>query len=140
MPAEGPFRRMALCGSFQSVRFRVWMRWTQTFRSRRELAERTRDAFLSAHRKRIRHGSFRSLVDLQSAIYRYVADHNADPKPFIWTAPSTAILTKLRAYPPSQCSRVGRSGLPQHLAHRLDKAWDAIVVARKVGDEICALG
>ncbi len=54
--------------------------------------------FSALTRKRIRCGSFHSLVDLQAAINRYLADHNADPKPFIWTAPSTAILTKLRAW------------------------------------------
>jgi transposase len=31
-------------------------------------------------RKRLRRGSFHSLVDLQAAIKRYLAEHNADPK------------------------------------------------------------
>jgi hypothetical protein len=29
---------------------------------------------------------FQSVVDLQLAINRFVADANADPKPFVWTA------------------------------------------------------
>ena len=37
-------------------------------------------------RRRLRRGVFRSLVDLQAAINRYLAEHNADPKPFVWTA------------------------------------------------------
>src|SRR3954469_24501192 len=46
-------------------------------------------------RKRIRRGSFHSLVDLQAAIKRYLAEHNADPKPFVWKASATSILAKL---------------------------------------------
>ena len=54
------------------------------------------ETFFSAlTRKRIRRGSFHSLVDLQAAIKRYLAEHNADPKPFVWTAPPAAILAKL---------------------------------------------
>lgn len=46
-------------------------------------------------RKRIRRGSFHSLVDLQAAIKRYLAEHNAEPKPFVWTASAASILAKL---------------------------------------------
>ena len=46
------------------------------------------ETFFSAlTRKRIRRGSFHSIVDLQAAINRYLDDHNADPKPFVWTSP-----------------------------------------------------
>jgi hypothetical protein len=38
-----------------------------------------------------------SLADLQAAINRYLADHNTDPKPFIWTAdPDTIIAAASR--------------------------------------------
>lgn len=50
-------------------------------------------------RKRLRRGSFRSLVALQAAIKRYLAEHNADPKPFVWTASPSAILAKLDRLP-----------------------------------------
>lgn len=50
-------------------------------------------------RKRIRRGSFHSLVDLQAAIKRYLAEHNAEPKPFVWTAPAASILAKLNRPP-----------------------------------------
>jgi transposase len=54
------------------------------------------ETFFSAlTRKRIRRGSFHSLVDLQAAIKRYLAEHNADPKPFVWTAPPAVIINKL---------------------------------------------
>ena len=40
------------------------------------------ETFFSAlTRRRIRRGSLRSIVDLQAAINRYIAEHNADPKP-----------------------------------------------------------
>ena len=54
------------------------------------------ETFFSAlTRKRIRRGSFHSLVDLQAAINRYLAEHNADPKPLVWTASPAGILAKL---------------------------------------------
>ena len=50
-------------------------------------------------RKRIRRGSFHSVVDLQAAIKRYLAEHNAEPKPFVWTASAASILAKLDRLP-----------------------------------------
>jgi transposase len=37
-------------------------------------------------RRRLRRGVFRSIVDLQAAINRFLAETNANPKPFVWTA------------------------------------------------------
>src|SRR3954454_18060533 len=55
------------------------------------------EGFFSAMtRRRLRRGVFRSLVDLQAAIHRYPAEHNADPKPFIWTATPETIMDKLK--------------------------------------------
>ncbi len=34
----------------------------------------------------LKRGVFRSVVDLQAAINRFVAETNNDPKPFIWAA------------------------------------------------------
>jgi transposase len=54
------------------------------------------ETFFSAMtRRRLRRGVFRSLVDLQTAINRYLAEHNAEPKPFTWTATPMSIATKL---------------------------------------------
>jgi transposase len=54
------------------------------------------ETFFSAlTRRRLRRGSFRSIVDLQAAINRYIAEHNDDPKPFVWTKPADQILAKL---------------------------------------------
>lgn len=58
------------------------------------------ETFFSAlTRKRIRRGSFHSIVDLQTAINRYLAEHNANPKPFVWTTSAAAILDKLARLP-----------------------------------------
>ena len=46
-------------------------------------------------RKRIRRGTFYSLIDLQAAIKRYLTEHNKEPKPFVWTASAASILAKL---------------------------------------------
>ena len=55
--------------------------------------------FSKLTRQRIRRGVFRSIVDLQAAIKRYLEEHNADPKPFVWTKSSSAILDKLARLP-----------------------------------------
>ena len=41
--------------------------------------------FAKLSKRRLKHGVFRSVVDLQAAINRFVAEHNENPKPFIWT-------------------------------------------------------
>ena len=55
--------------------------------------------FSKLTRQRIRRGVFRSIVDLQAAINRYLAEHNDHPKPFAWTKPADAILAKLNRLP-----------------------------------------
>jgi transposase len=44
---------------------------------------------------RIRCGVFKSVAELEAAIERYLEHHNADPKPFVWTASAPAILEKV---------------------------------------------
>jgi transposase len=46
--------------------------------------------------KAIRRGVFRSVPELIAAIEAYLAAHNNDPKPFIWTATADEILEKVR--------------------------------------------
>jgi transposase len=52
--------------------------------------------FAKLTRRRLRRGVFHSLVDLQAAINRYLAEHNQAPKPFVWTAEPDAILAKVK--------------------------------------------
>jgi len=44
---------------------------------------------------RIRRGVFKSVNELKAAIHEYLDQHNANPKPFTWTASATAILEKV---------------------------------------------
>ena len=55
--------------------------------------------FSKLTRQRLKRGVFRSIVDLQAAINRYLNEHNDDPKPFVWTKPADAILAKLSRLP-----------------------------------------
>jgi transposase len=50
--------------------------------------------FAEITRKRIRRGAFKSLAELEQAIYDYLATHNQNPVPFVWTATAKAILKK----------------------------------------------
>ena len=44
---------------------------------------------------RIRRGAFKSVAELEVAIHDYLEQHNADPKPFVWTAIADDILKKV---------------------------------------------
>ena len=44
--------------------------------------------------KRIRRGVFKSVDELKAAIHDYLEKHNANPKPFKWTATANSILEK----------------------------------------------
>jgi hypothetical protein len=41
----------------------------------------------------LKRGVFRSVVELQTAISRFIADANHQPKPFVWTADPDKIIT-----------------------------------------------
>jgi transposase len=55
--------------------------------------------FSKMTRQRIRRGVFRSIADLQAAINAYLAEHNASPKPFVWTKSAESIIAKLQRCP-----------------------------------------
>ena len=46
-------------------------------------------------KRRLRRGVFGSIVDLQAAIHRYIAEHNTEPKPFVWTADPDRVLAAI---------------------------------------------
>ena len=52
--------------------------------------------FAKLTRRRLKRGVFRSVVDLQLAINRFVAETNADPKPFVWTADPKRVLAAVK--------------------------------------------
>lgn len=78
---------------------RAWLarhpRWTFHFTPTSASWLNAVETFFSAlTRRRLKRGAFRSIVDLQAAINRYIAEHNDDPKPFVWTKSANTILAK----------------------------------------------
>ncbi len=52
--------------------------------------------FAKLSNRRLKRGVFRSVVDLQAAINRFVTETNADPKPFVWTADPDKIIAAVK--------------------------------------------
>jgi len=52
--------------------------------------------FAKLTRRRLKNGVFRSIVDLQAAINRFIAEHNQAPRPFVWTADPDEISAAVR--------------------------------------------
>jgi transposase len=71
-------------------RFRI--HFTPTSASWLNMVERF---FRDLTENRLRRGIFRSVADLITAIHEYLARHNEDPKPFIWTKTASDILEKV---------------------------------------------
>ena len=85
---------------------RAWLarhpRWTFHFTPTSGSWLNAVENFFSAlTRRRIRRGVFKSILDLQAAIHRYLDQHNRDPKPFLWTKSAIHILAKLERLPVS---------------------------------------
>jgi transposase len=62
--------------------------------------------FAEITEKAIRRGVFRSVAALEKAIMEYLAAHNEDPKPFVWTADADLILERVKKV----CERTSNSG------------------------------
>ena len=52
--------------------------------------------FAKLTRQRLKRGVFTSIVELQTAINRFIAEANGNPKPFVWTKSSDAILAAVQ--------------------------------------------
>src|SRR6266436_2527250 len=52
--------------------------------------------FAKLTNRRLKRGAFRSVAELQVAIDRFIAETNADPKPFVWIAPQSRILAAVK--------------------------------------------
>jgi hypothetical protein len=52
--------------------------------------------FAKLTRRRLKRGVFRSHVDLQVAINRFLAETNSTPKPFVWTADPKRVLAAVK--------------------------------------------
>ena len=70
---------------------RQWLarhpRWTSHFTPTSPLGSTpSRASFATLTKRRLKRGVFRSVVDLQATINRFLEDHNAQSKPFGWVA------------------------------------------------------
>ena len=80
---------------------RAWLvrhpRWTFHFTPTSASWLNAVEGFFSAlTRRRLKRGVFCSLVDLQAAINRFLAEHNQKPKPFTWTADPDKIIAAVK--------------------------------------------
>jgi transposase len=90
-------------GTHKTAMIRKWfvkrprfhVHFTPTYGSWINLVERW---FAELTNKRIRRGVFRSVKDLESAIREYIAVHNEDPTPFVWTKSADEILASMARY------------------------------------------
>ena len=62
--------------------------------------------FARITQQRIRRGVFTSVPQLEKAIADYLAEHNKNPEPFVWTADADSILERLKRV----CERTSDSG------------------------------
>ena len=98
-------------GTHKTVMIRRWLakrprfhvHFTPTSASWMNLVERW---FGLLTDQRIRRGAFRSVAELERAIRDYVATHNEDPKPLVWTKSADAILDSVARF----CQRTSNSG------------------------------
>ena len=87
-------------GTHKHPKVKAWLgrhpRWTFHFTPTSASWLNAVEGFFSIlTRRRLRRGAFTGIVDLQAAINRYLREHNADPKPFVWTKTAAQILDKL---------------------------------------------
>jgi transposase len=52
--------------------------------------------FATLTKRRLKRGVFRSIVDLQTAINRYIEERNRNPKPFVWTKDPNQIIAAVK--------------------------------------------
>jgi transposase len=87
-------------GTHKHPKVRAWLarhpRWTFHFTPTSGSWLNAVETFFSAlTRRRLRRGVFGSIVELQEAIHRYIAEHNDAPAPFVWTKSPDQIVGKL---------------------------------------------
>jgi transposase len=87
--------KTAMIRKWFAKRPRFHVHFTPTYGSWINLVERW---FAELTNKRIRRGVFRSVKELEAAIQEYIAVHNENPKPFVWTRTADQILASIARY------------------------------------------
>jgi len=88
---------------------RFHVHFTPTYGSWLSLVERW---FAELTNKQLRRGAFKSVPQLKTAILEFIAAHQADPKPFVWTKSADAILASIARF--AQRTADGRAA--QHVS------------------------
>src|SRR5208282_4239560 len=83
------------------ARVRAWLqrhpRWTFHFTpTSASWLNAVEGFFAKLTKRRLKRGVFRSIVDLQTAINRFLEETNDDPKPFVWTADPDQIIAAVK--------------------------------------------
>lgn len=97
--------KTAMIRNWFAKRPRFHVHFTPTYGSWINLVERW---FAEITNKRIRRGIFRSVRELESAIREYIAVHNDDPRPFVWTKNADEILASIARF----AKRTNTAGQP----------------------------
>ena len=92
--------KTALIRNWFAKRPRFHLHFTPTYGSWINLVERW---FGEISNKRIRRGTFRSVRELEAAIREYIAVHNQNPKPFVWTKTADPILASIARFAQRAC-------------------------------------
>ncbi len=74
---------------------RFHVHFTPTYGSWLSLVERW---FAELTNKQLRRGAFKSVPQLKAAILEFIAAHQADPKPFVWTKSADQILASIARF------------------------------------------
>ena len=74
---------------------RFHVHFTPTYGSWLSLVERW---FAELTHKQLRRGAFKSVPQLKAAILEFIAAHQADPKPFVWTKSADQILAGIARF------------------------------------------
>jgi transposase len=87
--------KTAMIRKWFAKRPRFHVHFTPTYGSWINLVERW---FAELTNKRIRRGVFRSVKELEAAIREFIAVHNEEPKPFVWTRTADQILDSIARF------------------------------------------
>jgi len=87
--------KTAMIRTWFAKRPRFHVHFTPTYGSWLSLVERW---FAELTMKQIRRGTFRSVPQLKAAIQEFIAAHQANPKPFVWTKGADAILASIARF------------------------------------------
>ena len=87
--------KTAIIRKWFAKRPRFHVHFTPTYGSWINLVERW---FAEITNKRIRRGVFRSVKELEAAICEFIAVHNEEPKPFVWTRTADQILDSIARF------------------------------------------